>query len=275
MAVTDADISLTYSGGGTNNDPDASLGGDPSVQPIFAKRLFDDVSEEETMSGIEDYRCFYLHNENAVDTLYDAEVSVLYTQAGNVTVQLGFDFTNERQVITITNATSITGGSFDLEYEDLYAVNTITVNWDMSLSTWATNLETELRTITNLETVTVSASYSDTSVVFEIDFVGVAGYRYHEILRLASGGNNLTATETVSIGIVKTVEGGPINKIADEIDVETTAPHDIVFSGSTIVIGDLRPLDSVPIWAKRMVPADTPPLENDGFTFKIKGSAVL
>ncbi len=275
MAVTDTDISLTYSGGGTNTDPDASLGGDPSVQPIFAKRLFDDVSEEETTNGVIDYRCFYLHNENAVDTLFDAEVSVLYTQAGNVTVQLGFDFTNERQVITITNATSITSGSFDLEYEDLYAVNTITVNWNLSLSTWATNLETELRTITNLETVTVSGSYSDTSVVFEIDFVGVAAGRFHETLRLASGGNNLVATEVVSVGIVKTVEGGPINKIADEIDVETTAPNDVVFSENTTVIGDLRPLDSVPIWVKRIVPANTPPLENDGFTFKIKGSAVV
>lgn len=275
MTIGNGDITITYSGGGTNNNPDLSLGGDPSVYPIFSKRLFDDISEQETLLGIVDYRCFYLHNENGVDTLFNPELSVLYTAPGSVTVQLGFNFVNERQVVTITNYSSITGGYVMLEYEDLYTVSTISFNWHASLEVWATNLQTELRTITNLEDITVMAYPSGTSIIFEIEFIGSAQHRYHETIILATGGNNLVSSIPTSVSITKTVSGGPINSIADEIDVETTTPTNIVFSSDLINLNDIRPLDSVPIWIKRTVPSSTVALETDGFTFKIKGSAVV
>lgn len=273
MAVTDGDLIITYSGGGTNIDPDSSLGGNPSVQPIFSNKLFDDVSEEEALSGVTDYRCFYLHNENALDTLYDVEVSVLYTVAGDVTVELGFDFVNERQNLTVTNATLVTGGAFTLGYQDLYTSYSVVVSWNSSLATWASNLQTALRTINNLETVTVSSSYSGTSVIFEIDFTGNSGKRFHEMITLIA--NNLVCPSPVTVSIVRTVEGSPFNNVADEIDVETTNPNNVVFSTEPVIVGDLRPLDLIPVWVKRTVPANTIALEGDGFTFKVKGSAVL
>lgn len=274
MPVSPTDISLTFSGGGTNIYPDLSLGGEPSVQPILGNRLFDDIAETETLDGMIDYRCFYLNNDSSVYTFYDCQLSIFYTSAGEVTVELGFDFTNERQNITIINGSSVTGGSFTIQYTDYDGVHELVISHDSSLAVWSNNLQTALRTIINLDEVVVSASASGSDFIFEIDFLGKAGNRFHETIALKSGGNNLISSLSTSIAIVKTVNGGPINRIADEIDADTTIPHDIVFSSSEVSLGDLRPLDSVPIWLKRTVPANAQAVENDGFTFKLKGSAV-
>jgi hypothetical protein len=90
---------------------------------------------------------------------------------------------------------------------------------------------------------------------------------------LKTGGNNLVASQTTTISVVKSVSGGPINRIADVIDVDTTTPNNIVFN-TTASVGDIRPLDSIPIWIKRTVPANTPAVENDGFVLRIKGDGI-
>lgn len=269
---TKEDITFTFSGGSSNSDPDRSLGGDPSLQTIVNKRLFDDVSETETKTGNVDYRCFYAHNESNVDTLYDTEVYIAYTVPGDVTVKVGFDFENERQNLTVVNAAFIFGGSFVITYSDS-TNHDLTVNWSANLSTWAANFQQALRTINNLENVFVSAFTSNNNVIFEIDFFGTSSSRYHELIVLKTGGNHLLATQITSISIVKSVNGGPINRIADIIDVDTTIPNNIVFY-DTITIGDLRPLDSVPIWIKRTTPPNTTAVENDGFTLRIKGRPI-
>lgn len=272
MPLINSDITFTFSGGSSNFNPDLSLGGEPSVQPIIGKRLFDDISDSETLSGVIDYRCIYINNENAVSSLYEASVFPVYTIESEVVVQLGFSFANERQNLTITNVSSITGGSVTLTYSDVNN-HDATFNWDADLSTWSINLQTSLREISNLEDIVVSSSLSGNDVVFEIDFLGVASNRYHEILALKSGGNNLVSSGTNTIGVVKTVDGGPINRVADVIDFETTTPNNVVFA-TTSAIGTIRPLDSVPIWIKRIVPANITAVENDGFTLRIKGNGV-
>lgn len=274
MALSDTDITFTFSGGGTNSNPDLSLGGDPSVQPIIGKRLFNDVSEAQTKSGLVDYRCLYLHNDSAVDSLFAAQILVAYTVPGDVTVQLGFDFENERQNITVTNATLLSGGSMTLTYSDVSNQYDITVVFDASISVWATNLQSQLRTIPYLENVEVSGSFSGPDAIFEVDFIGTAASRYHEPIVLKVGGNNLLPSSTATISIVKAVNGSPINHIANEIDVSTTAPNNIAFTTLSSLIGDIRPLDSIPIWIKRIVPANSSAIENDGFTLRIRGSAI-
>jgi hypothetical protein len=274
MPLTDNDIVFTFSGGPTNADPDLSLGGEPSVQPIVSKRLFDDVSEDETQTGVIDYRCFYVNNESAIYSLYDSQIFVSYTTPGDVTVALGFDFANERQNLTVTNAVFVTSGSFTLTYTDSDGNHDIVVAWNADLATWGGNLQTAIRSINNLENVTISGAYSGDNVIFEIDFVGSAANRYHELIVLKSGGNNLVSSQPTTISIVKVVDGGPINRIADVIDVDTTTPNNVAFTSSVATIGDIRPLDSLPIWVRRTVPADTEALENDGFTLRIKGSAI-
>lgn len=274
MALSNSDITFTFSGGGTNTDPDKSLGGDPSVQPIIGKRLFNDVSEDQTKNGVTDFRCLYVHNESNIDTLFEASILVAYTVPGDVTVQLGFDFENERQNLTVTNATLLSGGSMTLTYSDLSNQYDITVNFNASLSVWTTNLQTELRTIPNLGDVIVSGSFSGSDAVFEIDFIGDSASRYHEAIVLKTGGNNLLPAATATISIVKSVNGSPINRIADEIDVSTTTPTNISFSALSQLVGDIRPLDSIPVWVKRIVPPNTEAIENDGFTLRILGSAI-
>lgn len=272
MTLSTSDISFTFSGGSANSDPDKSLGGDPSVHPILNKRLFDDVKNEESEAGMIDYRCLYINNESNVDYLYDAVIYVAYTVPGDVTVQLGFDFSNERQNLTVTNSDSITGGSFTLVYSDT-SNNDVIVNWNSDLSIWAGNLQTALRNISNLADLTVSGFLSGSSVVFEIDFIGKAQKRYHEPLALKSGGNNLISSQTTTISVLKSVDGSPINRIADVIDVDTTTPNGIVFA-SSVSLGDIRPLDSIPVWIKRTVPVNSSAVENDGFILRIKGDGV-
>jgi hypothetical protein len=270
MAISSLDITFTFSGGTTNVDPDNSLGGEPSLYPIVNKRLFDDVSDEQTKAGMIDYRCFYVNNESNIYSLYDAMIYVAYTVPGDVTVQIGFDFQNERQNLTILNAEFITGGSVSLTYTDASNYD-VTINWDANLANFSNNLQTALRNIPNLEDVTVSGLISQSNIIFEIDFVGSSSKRYHELITLNE--NNLTSSQPTSISILKSINGGPINRIADVIDVETTNPNNITFD-SSVFVGDIRPLDSIPIWVKRIVPANTSAMENDGFVLRIKGQGV-
>jgi len=272
MAITSTDITFTFSGGSNNSNPDESLGGEPSVHPIINKRLFDDVTNAETKSGVIDYRCFYVNNESNVDSLYNATIYIAYTTPGDVTVQVGFNFENERQNLIISNAMFVTGGSFTLIYTDS-TNHDVVVDWNSNLSIWSSNLQTALRSISNLEDVIVSGSLSGTSAIFEIDFVGVSSKRYHELLVLKTGGNNLVSVEAITISAVKSVSGSPINRVADVIDVDTTTPNSIVFD-STASIGDIRPLDSIPIWIKRTVPVNTLAIENDGFVLRIRGDGI-
>ena len=185
MALTSSDVSLNFSGGGTNSNPDDSLGGDPSVQPIISTRLFDNVSDDQSKDGMTDYRCIYLNNNSTVDSLYNAQVLVSYTVPGDVSVALGFNFQNERQNLTVTNINSITGGSFTLRYTDSSGNHNFTVPWNATLSTWAMNLQTAIRDIEHLEDVTVTASLSGSSAVFEINFVEASGWRNHDVITLS------------------------------------------------------------------------------------------
>lgn len=268
MTINASDITFVFSGGSANADPDLSLGGLASSQLITGNRLFDDVSEEESGEGSVEYRCFYLKNNSESSTLFNAKTYVVYTVSGDVVVEIGFDFQIERQTITINNASTITNGSCTLIYTN-DVDHDIIVAWNASLSTWISNFETAVQEIAGLEEATVSGSYSGDNVTFEIEFLG--SYRYHNIVTLDS--NNFTSGLTTTFTILKVVDGGPINRIADTIDVETTTPNNLEFYSNIVNIGNILPLDFIPIWVKRTVPVDPQPIENDGFTLKVKGDA--
>lgn len=276
MTIATTDIAFVLSGGSSNTNPDAALGGDPSVQPIINNRLFSDVTPDQASAGVTDYRCVYITNENATDTLYDAEVFFDMVVEGAVTVNVGFNFQNERQVVNISNANLITGGSFTLAYTDTTGQHNFTVNYDPNYAQWAANFQAAITALPNLGSVTVQISQTTDSVAFEIDFVGSAGNRFYDQIVLAS--NNLLPTGTTTLAIAKVVNGGPINSKADVIDVATTTPINIVFqsalSTAPVIVGDLRPLDFLPVWIQRVVPANTSAIENDGFILRLSGSAI-
>lgn len=271
MTITANDIKIMLSGGATNTNPNLSLGGSISSYSIVNKRVFDDITPEEAENGMKDFRCLYVKNTSVDSILYNARVYFFYVIPGDVTVQIGFHMLNERQNLIISNGTFITGGSCTLIYVENGNNHEIELEWNESLEIWAENLQDALREIPNLEDITINASESNDNIIFEIDFLGAASSRYHEDIVLATDGNNYVSTETVTIGIVKAVGGGPINQVADSIDIDTTTPNNIVFTPLEFLVGDLRPGDFFPIWIERNVPVNTTPIEDDGFTLRIKG----
>lgn len=64
MPIIDTEIQYRFSGGASNSNPNASLGGVKSSVSI-GSTLFDDVSSAEAAAGSVEYRCYYIHNANA------------------------------------------------------------------------------------------------------------------------------------------------------------------------------------------------------------------
>ena len=76
MTLENDDIKLFYSGGGSNNDPDSSIGGAISNYVLSSNRIFDNVSAAQNTAGYTDYRCVYFNNINSTDTLLNAGIYV-------------------------------------------------------------------------------------------------------------------------------------------------------------------------------------------------------
>lgn len=358
MPLNPEDIVFTYSGGLNNANPDLSLGGTKSIQPITKKRLFNDIKSQQTIEGVTDYRCFYVTNNSSAFTIYDVEVLFSYNTISDVTVSVGFIKRNEIQIITVVNGLNVTSGTMDIVYQDQdsieYTLNVVadTGAFYGDFGNWIINLQNAIRTVPYLQDVEVTGASDGDNIVFTIEYKGAAASRYHNLLSLAPGGNNLfsqpdldvisdialdrftrvghdfvngtpvyfTALGTttgvalnttyfivnsftnvfqiqdslgniislggsnstmylnrlinkIAINFNKSIDGSPINAVADDIDFGTTAPTDVDFS-ATYLIGDFRPSDFIPIWIKRVVPPETSPVENDGFALKLRGDSV-
>lgn len=78
MAIVATDIHHRFSGGSTNTDPNASLGGVESsnqfASPGSLHGLFDPVTSSESSAGKTEYRGIYIHNNHGTLTLVDARV---------------------------------------------------------------------------------------------------------------------------------------------------------------------------------------------------------
>jgi hypothetical protein len=64
MAIASSDIHYRLSGGSSNSDPNASLGGAKSTTTDAASTIFDDVSGAESAAGDTEYRGLCLSNEH-------------------------------------------------------------------------------------------------------------------------------------------------------------------------------------------------------------------
>ena len=81
MAIAETDLIWRLSGGATNTDPAAALGGAMSTAAggIITKTktfnsIFDDISGAEAAAGDVEYRCIYIRNEHATLSLTSAKV---------------------------------------------------------------------------------------------------------------------------------------------------------------------------------------------------------
>lgn len=276
MPVGSQEIVAVFSGGGTNDNPNRSLGGEPSSRPITTT-LFDSITEKEAGDGRTDYRCFYFFNDNDNNTFYDTELFMSSKVDTDTIIELGVQFENDVQRITVTG--NVASGSFSLNvYPSTVGaeVSTITVNHNSNPTTFASNLQTAINTVVTSVVVTVSSVIQAspggpyTSIIFNIAWQDDEEFRYQELLTVDD--NNLT---TGTITIAKLANGKPINGIASSIDVETTVPANVTFEEITddnrIDVGNLRPLDGFPVWIKRVISPSTEPFDGDGFTLRIEG----
>jgi hypothetical protein len=261
---------LCYPAGPTTRLPLRRWAASPSVTNV-PSRLFDDVSPEQSLAGATHYRCIYIANDNASETLFHCTIAITEDVDLGAEVSLGFVIQDDIQQVVITNGTSVTSGDITLSHDG----DDFTFSYNASLSTWASNFENAIQAIADLEEVTVSATTSGIeSDISEVTFGESAGNRFHPTLEVEAN----TLSPATQVSVLKITDGGPLNTVAPEIDAETTTPAGIVFYSPTeddpLDIGELRPSDMLPVWIKRTVGAETEALADDGFTLEFLGEPI-
>lgn len=73
MAIVATDIKFYLSGGASNTDPTAALGGAISSSQC-GSNLLDDITTGEASTGDTEYRAFFVKNTNATDTAYAVKI---------------------------------------------------------------------------------------------------------------------------------------------------------------------------------------------------------
>jgi hypothetical protein len=94
MSILASDIKFLLSGGASNSDPDASLGGIISSTEVVddtLENLFDNVTGAEHTAGDTEYRCIYVKN-NSAESAANVKVYIeTNTPGADSAVQIGLD----------------------------------------------------------------------------------------------------------------------------------------------------------------------------------------
>lgn len=121
MPIVAADIEYRLSGGASNTDPDAALGGAMStvggglITTAVLNNLFDDVSGAEASAGDTEYRCIYIKNDHGSLTLQGAVIWIqTETPSADslVNIALGGEGLNGTAEIIADESTAPVGESF-------------------------------------------------------------------------------------------------------------------------------------------------------------------
>ena len=120
MPIASTDIDFHLSGGASNSDPDAALGGvisSTQITDATIANLFDNVSGAEAAAGDTEYRCFYVKNNHGSLTLQGAEIWIeTNTPSGDTSAEIGLgtsavDGTEQTVADEETAPTSVTFSS--------------------------------------------------------------------------------------------------------------------------------------------------------------------
>lgn len=114
MPITTGDFITRLSGGASNSDANASLGGVISSNAAPAS-IFDDVSAAEAVAGRVEYRCVYLHNASATDTMTAAVAYVAADtplETTDVAIGVGTAAVNGEEQTIADEVTAPVGVSF-------------------------------------------------------------------------------------------------------------------------------------------------------------------
>ena len=274
--TTGVDISVVLSGGGDNLNPDNSIGGSPSLTPVTSNiinNLFNDISSEQNLDGVEDYRCIYFFNDGET-IIYNVEVFISEDYVGGAGMEIGVSSQDESQRILVSGIP--TGGSVAFSYDS----NPVVLNYNSNLSTMALDFQNALNSLVDgdgkpiLEDVSITVQPIGPSIIFDLLFSGQDGKKDHPTLTISS--NDFTPAMAV---VVSTIQAGnPVNTIASEIGNSTTPPGGVGFfaanSGSPITLPKLHTGDGFPLWIKRVVPANTEAKANDGFNLRFQAESL-
>jgi hypothetical protein len=267
MAIGPSDIDFLLSGGSTNSNPNNSIGGPPSNFPVLGlmNNLFANVKSESANSGSTDYRCFYISNRNATDTLYDVQVYFSEQGPRGSNVSVGVQKRTEIQKVSLISP--ISSGVLNMRYDK----QQFSVTWGGSPESFGASLQSNLSAI--VSGVSVLTQVQGENYFFTVSFLNKADNKSHPLLEVIR--NNLVGRDVPIVSISKIVEGRPINSIATSISVDTVPPVGVSFytpdSSSKLTVGSLSPGDIVPIWLKRITLPGTEYLQNDYFKLKVVG----
>lgn len=267
-----SDFSFVLSGGASNIDPNASLGGDPSnfaIQNNTINNLFDDLTAADTDAGSEDHRCFYIFNDGDAE-VYNLRLWLYNDFAVSSAMSLGVPLQDEVQRITIQGEP--TAGSFWLTYEEA----AFETHWQSDLSAWANDIQSKILLMANgsgnryFRQVTVTPRrFGSQYMFFDIGFSGLDGSRHFPLIGV--GANYLTPVSEIDMTYL--VQGGPINTISSVANNETTPPGGVTFylplEGSPIILPRLAVSDGFPVWIKRVTDPGSVSAEGDGFTLRL------
>ncbi len=265
--ISTSDISFLLSGGSTNLNPDLSLGGPPSSNPVAGNlnSLFRDVTPEEATAGLVEYRCFYISNSSESETLRGAAVQTSVQATGGAFVDLGVSRATESQRIEISGGVS--SGSAEFRLGDA----SFSGAWSGSAESFRTSLLESLSSA-GLGDVVVERSSGSTDV-FTLFFSGSLDNKSHPLVELVD--SSLSGESSVSISISRVTTGSPINTVAPLVPTRSTPPAGVTFlttsASSKITIGNLGPGDSMPVWIRRTTPAGTEFKEGDSVTIRLSG----
>jgi hypothetical protein len=273
--MNENDLALTYSGGMDNSDPNASLGGQASIFMIN-EIVFDNLSNAEIQEGGEDYRCFYIINNAAVnisnieeDTLLEPKIFLEALSDNISNIEFGFYEKNDEQSVTIFSENEITSGSINFEHDGY----DFTVNFSPDLETFKNNFYNSFISATPISDLNINLEKYSNYYIFFIQFINADGHRYQPLLTYSSIDLDVDA----SIVVRKLKNGGPINTIATKISFENQRPSDVTFYkyNRVIQIGNLRASEGLPIWIKRKYNKRSLTVADDGFKLRITGKVAL
>lgn len=263
--IQSSDISFLLSGGSSNQNPALSLGGSPSSMPVSGNlnSLFADVESTEATSGLTDYRCFYILNGSATETLYSASIHVQSQSLGGSYADIGLSKSTEVQTLEISG--SPTSGTLSMRLGGAEFQGT----WGGSGLDFLTSLKSSMAAA-GLGDIQVSYTLGS-SHVFTLYFRGSLDNKAHPLVEVVSNGLSPASTAAVS----RQTQGSPINSVAPLVATPSTSPSGVTFSqtssSSKILVGSLGPGDSMPVWIRRTTPAGTDFKESDSITIRLSG----
>lgn len=266
MATIQAsDIAFLLSGGSANQNPALSLGGGPSSTRVSGNlnSLFADVDAADATSGLADYRCFYILNDSETETLHSASIHVHIQSSGGSYADLGVAKATEVQSVQIAGSPTSGAVSFrlgDVEFQG---------SWGGSASAFVSSLASSLA---DAGLGDLSVSHSDGPPhTLTLTFLGSLDNKSHPLVEVVS--NDLSPAATVSVS--RTTQGLPINSLAPLLATPSTSPSGVAFSTSSasakILVGELGPGDSMPVWLRRTTPAGTEFKESDFVVVRLSG----